>query len=97
MHFAIVSYLFAPSKNIAGRRWTKFSRQLHNKGNQVTVITTENEANKEWYLKEFPGIEVCLQPKRNPIWVDGHTKNIIEKFKICVTSYIDFYLFYKFL
>jgi glycosyltransferase involved in cell wall biosynthesis len=79
MHFAIVTYLFAPSKNIGGRRWSKFSRQLQKKEHQVTVVTTENEANKDWYTREFSGIEVNLLPKRNPDWMGGHSKNFGEK------------------
>jgi len=79
MHFAIVSYVFPPSNNIGGRRWAKFSRQLLKKGHKVTVITGLNKSEKDWYIKEFPGIEVLLLPKNNPDWLGGYPKTLWER------------------
>jgi hypothetical protein len=80
MHFTIVSYTFPPSKEIGGRRWAKFSQQLTKKGHQVTVACADNSGgNKDWYTKEFSGIEVCVLPKCYPDWLTGIAKNFIEK------------------
>ncbi|WP_317898624.1 glycosyltransferase [Aurantibacillus circumpalustris] len=81
MHFTIVSYTFPPSKEIGGRRWAKFSQQLAKKGHEVTVICASDQENKEWYEKEFPGINVKVLPKCYPDWLSGYTKSLMDKLK----------------
>ncbi len=79
MHFAIVSYTFPPSNEIGGRRWAKFSQQLSRAGYEVTVVCADNLVGKEWYEKEYRGIDFRLLPKLYPSWLSGFTKSIIEK------------------
>lgn len=79
MHFTIVSYTFPPSKEIGGRRWAKFSQHLAQKGHAVTVVCASDLENKEWYEKEFPGIDVRVLPKCYPDWLSGFTKTFSEK------------------
>ena len=79
MHFTIVSYTFPPSKEIGGRRWAKFSQHLVKEGHEVTVVCANDKENKEWYQKEYPGVEVNVLPKRYPEWLSGLTKSLSEK------------------
>ncbi len=79
MHFAIVSYTFPPSKEIGGRRWAKFSQHLARYGHDVTVICTGSSVGKEWYEKEFPGIQFKLLPKCYHEWLTGITRSFTEK------------------
>lgn len=86
MHFAIVSYVFPPSKEIGGRRWAKFSQQLTKQGHEVTVITTDISADKEWCKSEFPGVKFKFLPKKYPDWLTGETSSVFEKILYKITS-----------
>lgn len=79
MHFTIVSYSFPPSNEIGGRRWGKFSRYLSDMGHELTIVCSGNLVDSDWYLKEYPGADVRILPKRYPDWLNGHTKSLIEK------------------
>src|SRR5688572_9517475 len=79
MHFAIVSYTFPPSKEIGGRRWAKFSRQIAARGHQLTVVCADNSGEQTWYENEFPGMEVRVLPKHYPHWLSGITTSLKAK------------------
>ena len=79
MHFTIVSYTFPPSTEIGGRRWAKFSKHLVQKGHEVTVVCANDLLNKEFYEKEFQGIEIRVLPKCYPEWLSGVTNSLFEK------------------
>lgn len=79
MHFTIVSYTFPPSTEIGGRRWAKFSQHLAKKGHEVTVVCANDLVNREFYEKEFSGIDVRVLPKCYPEWLSGFTKSLREK------------------
>lgn len=79
MHFVIVSYTFPPSREIGGRRWGKFSIYLCKEGHSVTVVCAGNKTDKDFYEKNYPGIEIITLPKNYPEFLKGYTKNIIEK------------------
>lgn len=79
MHLAIVSYTFPPSKEIGGRRWAKFSKEISKRGYEVTVVCTGDSVNNEWYQKEFPHVDFMLLPKKYPHWLTGYTKSFAEK------------------
>lgn len=87
MHFVIVSYTFPPSKEIGGRRWAKFSKELRNAGLQVSVICSKENDYKESDLKEYAGITINHLPKYYPVWLEGHAKTLFEKiaYKLCVS------------
>lgn len=79
MHFTIVSYTFPPSNSIGGRRWAKFSKQLCRTGNEVTVVCANDSVPKEWYEKEYRGIDFRLLPKYYPDWLNGRSKSFFKK------------------
>jgi len=79
MHIAIVSYTFPPSKEIGGRRWSKFCKYITAKGHEVTVVCADNFGTPDWYVNEFPGVDVRVLPRRYPDWLSGYTKSIKEK------------------
>ena len=80
MHFTIVSYTFPPSKEIGGRRWAKFSKQLYQLGHKVTVVCANEHVENNWFEKDFAGIDIRILPKCYPDWLSGITKSLIEKF-----------------
>lgn len=79
MHVLIVSYSFPPSKEIGGRRWSKFAKYIYREHHDVTVITSENVLANNETKSEFNGIEFHYIHPKYPVWLTGHTKNIVEK------------------
>lgn len=80
MHFLIVSFVFPPSKEIGGRRWSKFSKYIYREKHDVTVITSENVFKSNDVINEFKGIDFIYIPSLYPTWLSGNVKNLIEKF-----------------
>ncbi|MBS1938710.1 MAG: hypothetical protein JSS84_12965 [Bacteroidetes bacterium] len=85
MHITIVSYTFPPSNGIGGRRWAKFSQELSKLGHEVTVVCANKSVPKNWYEKDYGGIDFKLLPKFYPGWLRGYTKSILEKICYLVT------------
>lgn len=43
----IISYYFPPNNSIAGRRWAKFAKELHKRGNDIRVLTFNNSRDND--------------------------------------------------
>lgn len=78
----IISYTFPPIPGIGGRRWAKFSKYLHNKGYDVSIITTENTSeNVSNWSKDINAFKkkVHTVNPHYPRWLKTAPTTIFEK------------------
>ena len=76
----LISYVFPPSKEVGGRRWSKFAKSLNDLGFEVHLITSNMgiEKLKELEIPNYISSFKIIQNKYPEI-LNNYPKSIIEK------------------
>ncbi len=76
----IVSYTFPPASGVGGRRWSKLSLQLAQRGHTVHIITASSDSDGEHVTENWNGVTVHRIPGKYPrILTHFDKKNILQK------------------
>lgn len=63
MNIIIVSFELAPSSGVGGRRWRKFSKELHRRGHNIHILTADDKEHIYSQTSDLEGIQLYSIPR----------------------------------